>query len=173
MKTLDNVIQLSIFYLKKRGVLTAGSSINMAWTRGDEIVLRTMIFIEQDHLEMVGGNIYFDRTPCTYGGERVWFFCPKCDRRCAVLYGNDFVCKHCIDIRYYASQAEDDIARAKRKFEKFKKKAFGNANPYIKPAWQHRRTFIKNLTRLDELQAKRNHFLMVTLNALKKMASNS
>jgi len=173
VKTLDNVIQLSIFDLKSYEVLTPGSSITLTWSRGNVLVQRTFILIKRDYLEMVGGRIYFDRTPCNYGGERVWFMCPNCDRRCAVLYGNDFVCRGCIGIRYYTSQIEDDIARAKRKFEKFKAKAFGNAIPYIRPARQHRRTHAKNLFYLDALEAKQNHYLIVALNALKKMTPNS
>lgn len=38
-------------------------------------------------------------TRCTYGGERRWFLCPKCDRRCAVLY-EGFRCRLCIRGRY-------------------------------------------------------------------------
>lgn len=38
-------------------------------------------------------------TPCTFGGERRWFLCPKCDRRCAVLY-RGLRCRLCIKARY-------------------------------------------------------------------------
>ena len=40
-------------------------------------------------------------TPCHYGGERVWFQCPECGRRCGVLYLSWRVaCRHCFDMVY-------------------------------------------------------------------------
>jgi hypothetical protein len=38
-------------------------------------------------------------TPCTFGGERRWFLCPRCGRRCAVLY-EGYRCRLCIRGRY-------------------------------------------------------------------------
>jgi hypothetical protein len=37
-------------------------------------------------------------TPCHFGGVRYWFQCPRCDRRCAILYPQ--VCRICGDGRY-------------------------------------------------------------------------
>lgn len=41
-------------------------------------------------------------TPCHMGGSRVWFSCPGCDRRCALLYSgeNGFCCRECYDLPY-------------------------------------------------------------------------
>lgn len=41
-------------------------------------------------------------TPCHYGGARPWLSCPKCDRRCQVLYchGTRFVCRNCARLLY-------------------------------------------------------------------------
>src|SRR5438552_12130029 len=47
--------------------------------------------------------IFLDRTPCNYGGERVWFLCPArgCSRRVAVVYGGSiFACRHCYQLAY-------------------------------------------------------------------------
>ena len=38
------------------------------------------------------------QTPCHLGGLRNWFLCPKCGRRCAILYL--IVCRKCINGRY-------------------------------------------------------------------------
>lgn len=56
--------------------------------------------------EEVNQHIYFDRTPCNYGGYRFWFLCPHCFRRVAVLYGarKYFLCRHCYGLTYSSQQ---------------------------------------------------------------------
>ena len=53
-------------------------------------------------------------TPCPFGGRRPWFHCPKCSRRCAVLY--DTVCRQCTGLKY-SSQYEDRVTRMRRRSE--------------------------------------------------------
>lgn len=52
------------------------------------------------------------RTPCTFGGERVWFGCPRCRQRCAKLFlrWGHFRCRSCSQIAY-PSQSDDLIGR--------------------------------------------------------------
>lgn len=52
------------------------------------------------------------RTPCTFGGERVWFSCPRCRQRCAKLFlrWGHFRCRSCNQIAYQ-SQSEDLMGR--------------------------------------------------------------
>jgi hypothetical protein len=42
-------------------------------------------------------TVRLSRTPCHFGGERVWFFCPRCYKRCAKLYlrWSVFRCRRC------------------------------------------------------------------------------
>ncbi len=60
-----------------------------------------------------GTPIAFDWTPCTYGGLRPWFLCPRCARRCARLVTVRGVlrCRVCLNLRY-ASQGADAMRRA-------------------------------------------------------------
>jgi hypothetical protein len=43
-------------------------------------------------------------TKCNYGGERVWFLCPTCNKRVGTLYrkplSDIFLCRHCLDLTY-------------------------------------------------------------------------
>ena len=40
-------------------------------------------------------------TPCSYGGIRYWFLCPKCDRRIGTLYlSGYFLCRYCLNLTY-------------------------------------------------------------------------
>jgi hypothetical protein len=53
-------------------------------------------------------------TPTRFGGRRQWFLCPKCARRCRILYGGSrFRCRRCYRISY-RSQAEMRADRATR-----------------------------------------------------------
>ena len=46
-------------------------------------------------------DLKVSNTPCTYGGHRHWWHCPKCGRRVAVLYFNQsYQCRHCIGLNY-------------------------------------------------------------------------
>lgn len=46
-----------------------------------------------------GQLIQIVTTPCTFGGERRWFICPGCGRRCAVLRAG-LRCNQCLGGRY-------------------------------------------------------------------------
>lgn len=53
-----------------------------------------------------------------FGGHRQWLRCPKCDRRCRVLYQKpghpDFLCRICNDLTYESTQSrktKDEILR--------------------------------------------------------------
>ena len=59
-----------------------------------------------------------DTTPCNYGGARVWFVCPYCRRRAALLYPSKHVaCRSCFRLAYL-SQSEDGLGRLWRKQSK-------------------------------------------------------
>jgi len=54
-------------------------------------------------------RVYLTTTECNYGGERYWFNCPQCGRRCRIIYkhprGYWFTCRICNNLTY-ASQQE-------------------------------------------------------------------
>lgn len=84
-------------------------------------------------------------TACNFGGWRVWFICPKCERRVSVLFSAyDLGCRHCYDLKYL-SQQENISDRAIRRVNKLRKRllwhpgfAFGE---YGKPKAMHWNTF--------------------------------
>lgn len=52
--------------------------------------------------------VYIVSTPCNYGGQRWWFRCPACNRRCRILYlapgSVYFACRICHDLTYTSQQ---------------------------------------------------------------------
>jgi len=63
--------------------------------------------------EQVAQEIYFDWTPCNYGGHRPWLICMHCGRRVAALYlrGKYFACRHCYNLTYTSCQESDSRFR--------------------------------------------------------------
>lgn len=64
-------------------------------------------------------RITLNVTPCHYGGQRLWFLCPFCNRRAALLHimGASLRCPRCARISY-ASQRGDALDRAWLKQQK-------------------------------------------------------
>lgn len=66
---------------------------------------------------MVEETVRITTTRCHFGGQRVWFRCPRvtngrpCGRRVAVLYllpnGHNFGCRECFGLTYASSQMHD------------------------------------------------------------------
>jgi hypothetical protein len=85
---------------------------------------------------------------CRYGGERPWFRCPKCNRRCAILFfvRTAVACRTCEGVAYRSQLA----SRSHRLFEK-RDRLLGRlgvapgpvARVVWKPKWMHQRTFDK------------------------------
>src|SRR3990172_11483980 len=69
-----------------------GGGLMLEWSRGlsrlwvnvcaDYVMLSHTAASGERHTEAV----QLTRTPCHYGGARVWFLCPNCSRRSAKLY---------------------------------------------------------------------------------------
>ena len=113
--TCEEVKRVDIRYMRKQNLLKPGYSGSLSWTRGNESAGDIRYRVEQSRLilnyrfreyggdwQPVKESVWFDRTPCNYGGERLWFLCPRCSKRVAVLYGADvrFLCRYCYNIRY-------------------------------------------------------------------------
>jgi hypothetical protein len=52
--------------------------------------------------------VWAETTACHFGGERWWFNCPECHRRCRILYkpyyANVFKCRLCYNLTYRSQQ---------------------------------------------------------------------
>lgn len=85
--------------------------------------------------------IQITRTPCNYGGGRPWFRCPRCERRCAILYdaaaGDSFGCRKCLRLTY-ASESEDTFDRLRRKGRNLAARLCAGGE---KPKWMRMNTF--------------------------------
>jgi len=124
--TLDEVKRIDIRYMRNEGLLKPGYTGSLRWTSRGKSTGSIQFACQQDYLQLnyryktgvddwtpVEEFVCFDRTPCNYGGERLWFLCPCCNRRVALLclYRARFLCRHCHKLPY-SSQQESPIDRA-------------------------------------------------------------
>ena len=155
--TTEEVRRIDIRYLHKHGLLEPNRAGLLSWTQGgesvgninfttlnDQIVLRFRCRQHGDDWEPVEQTIWFDETPCNYGGSRKWFSCPECDQRVAVLYGKGklFLCRTCYQLPY-TSQGEDYLERLVRKANKISGRLDldEDGGVYTKPKHMHWKTF--------------------------------
>ena len=117
------------------GILTSrGSSGNISWSRPSGVA--RVAYVRQEgglrlrytHKGHDGAPHRIDevipivRTPTQFGGQRHWFACPGCSRRCRLIYGGShFRCRHCHDARY-RSQYESLPLRISRRRWRIRRK---------------------------------------------------
>ena len=117
--TTDSQHGVDIRWLKQQRCLVPGYFGSITWSRRGEETGSIMYRVENDRIvliyrhrphdgdwEKVEQEVYFDQTPCNYGGYRKFFKCPHCWQRVAVLYGvgKYFLCRHCYNLTYQSQQ---------------------------------------------------------------------
>lgn len=107
--------ELDVRQLKRDGCLAPGAQT---------ICREHVNGFERSHCEVTAGRNYVDlahcgrrqsvaltSTPANLGGTRVWFCCPSCDRRVAILYGSPFACRTCHGL---ACESQRETAHSRR-----------------------------------------------------------
>lgn len=158
---IDGLLDLDIRLLKKRGLLKPNTAVTVNWGFGNgrSSSIQIQMASSRDSLALsyyvtrAGAEhgiyqvevIQLTTTPCHLGGYRNWFFCPKCDRRCEILYtGMPFRCRECHNLSY-ASQSESKKDRGYRRARKINKRLGGNGSIFpvhIRPKGMHHSTFM-------------------------------
>jgi len=94
-------------------------------------------------------------TPCNFGGERRWFLCPRCDRRCQVIY-EGLQCRKCTGARYELERLcprDRAILQAIRLRRKLGQNG-GNMSMPIpeRPEWMRGAAYAKIRARIQKLE---------------------
>lgn len=87
---------------------------------------------------------------CTFGGERPWFECPACQRRCGTLFlgSFNFSCRECNQLAF-ASQALTKEQRTRRARNRYEQRLTTDG---ARPAGMHRRTYYSLRQRIQAYQ---------------------
>ena len=189
-----NRLSIDVRSFQRNGLLVQGRTIGASPTRGtgqlppvqlqvgvDEIALTLRKSNELGTVQEYTTRIRLDRTPCNYGGNRVWFFCPCCGQRAAILYQGDsrlFACRRCRKLAY-RSQRETESDRALRKVNKLRAR-LGWVRGYIhghgvKPKGMHWKTFDSLVSQYEYYLAfvlKQSSARMDSIDALLSLLSN-
>jgi hypothetical protein len=124
--TTDEALALDVRRLVRQGLIKPGGAISVPLRWGDDAALLGQVRVGYDGVRrpdelvldyrLVDGAgsagravhevLALERTPCPYGGERVWVRCPGCEQRKAVLYlwGERFHCVRCHDLAYASTR---------------------------------------------------------------------
>jgi len=150
-----------------------GQRFVWSWHRGDEPAGSIGIavyshFMDLDYTWTPHGYeprshrcaVAFERTPCRFGGQRVWFTCPDCGRTCAVLFGpsrrGNFACRVCQRLAY-SSEAESAIDRCWRQQRKLEARLSEHGGP---PKGMHGKTFARIVERIDEIELQKDDLFL-------------
>lgn len=141
--------RLDVRKMARDGLLITGATTTWRWSSG---LLATMAVQETaialDYLfEFIEGerrvqsHVRLERTPCQFGGSRVWFACPRCHRRVAILYLWGYpACRTCCRMAY-PSQSDDAIDRSWRRTRKIEARLGGEWPVVRKPKWMRHATY--------------------------------
>lgn len=109
---------------QRHGTLHDGYSGSWSWHCGGEpagsiaysVEAATVVLRYSANGVPITERVPLEQTPCSFGGSRPWFRCPRCAARVAVLYlrASRFACRGCQRVAY-ASQSEDACDRTWRK----------------------------------------------------------
>ncbi|WP_156373672.1 hypothetical protein [Rhizobium sp. Leaf386] len=121
--------------MRDNDMLRPGSQGTLSWSRGGEQTGWIRYRVHFNALELnyktrpaggewqpVNEQIAFARSDQPFGGSRLYLVCPRCRRRCVVMYGGShFRCRRCLNLAY-SSQSEDASGRAMSKAQNIRKR---------------------------------------------------
>lgn len=165
--TTNDYHSIDLAWLRREKLLKVGRQSTITWSRngnktgsvglavlsgGVRLVYRTRSTGED--WKDVDDFIPFISTATQFGGEREWFRCPSCTKRCRIIYGGGyFRCRRCYGLRY-ETQYEPAFARAATKALKIRDRLGGKGgvdDPFPdKPKGMHWKTYERLQTK-DEV----------------------
>jgi hypothetical protein len=135
----DPLPKLDVRLLHRMGALRSGAVAMPSWLQDEALASQIItavdpvspdVLILECRVQHPGGDWYLfheqvplTTTPCTFGGKRIWFRCPGCYGRRAVLFcfGGRFRCRKCHNLAY-TSTREREWKRSMRRVAKLRVK---------------------------------------------------
>jgi hypothetical protein len=163
--------RIDLRYLTRRRLLAPGYSGTLRWSIGDEpngsigfsvtpggLQLLYAVTDDEGERRTIDERVAFGYSDQHLGGRRRWLLCPRCRRRCGVLYGGSrFRCRRCWRLAYQ-SQSEAPMWRALSQAQKHRQRLGGSGSmdePFPdKPEGMHWRTYAKHLAKADRLERR-------------------
>lgn len=136
IQTTQQMLDVDIRKLNRMGFVQHNNNFSLSWSRNGQKVGDIRCTTEDGYMTFIYKTKSFnqtewqhkscvmkiDKTPCNYGGERVWFRCGSCDKRVAIVYGGSiFACRACHHLAYQ-SQRESKLDRLTNRADKIRAK---------------------------------------------------
>ena len=166
-----STLRIDIRKLHREGYLSGSSNLTWQWKNGatigvitspKSITLTYRYRYREGEWQNVNQPVALSRTPCYYGKDRLWFVCPSCNKRVAILYiGKIPLCRKCSGL-VYPSQSEDAIGRSWYRTRKIERKLAAGAETwnYFRPKGMRHWTYERLLAvRLAEKQYRDRAFV--------------
>jgi hypothetical protein len=170
--TTDEYRSIDVRRWQRDGLLAPPRYFQWSWSRSGERIASIGVRVKAETVTLISTHSRWDfepraleyavtleRTPCNYGGERVWFRCPArgCGRRVAILYSAEyFVCRHCLQLAY-ESQREAPHYRALHKAQVIHQRLGGTGiidELVFKPKGMHWRTYWRQMKKLGQAESR-------------------
>lgn len=163
--------------------LTHTSSSTLTWRRNGQqigaltainVPARGVLLVYSSKGESIEELIRWDITTPHYGGQRRWWLCPRCGRRCAVLYGGPrFWCRLCHNLTYKTTQGGGKLIdtidnRLSRLCDLLQAGSYNYAeySPPPRPPTMHSRTYWRLAREWHHLHGLRENCLNLELVAM-------
>jgi len=173
--TTDQAKRIDVRYMHQQGLLKPGMTGQLQWSVNGHPSGDIRYQTHEDHLsihyqyrtaggwEPIDERIAFSRSHCHFGGQRLWFLCPDCSRRVAVLYGTGklFRCRHCHQLPY-ESQQIDSISRLIEQKHKLGRRMFEHyeyGSGWGRKKGMHQTTYERLLERYFHMEDDYHHQL--------------
>jgi len=163
---VESLLKIDIGQWASQGKLVPGNHLTFTWSRESQTIASIAIIVSQHFLtfkynwtpdgqgraQNISEHVPLERTACNYGGSRVWFQCPSCNRRAAILYlvKGHWYCRKSLNVRY-ASQSMDVMDRMHRRIAKWENKL---AEEGEKPKGMHRATYNRIIEKLSDAESR-------------------
>lgn len=151
-------MQLDIRLLQRHS--KTNSTHIRSWNNGAKVWLSFLQFVAEVETRLHGQptqrhSIQLDTTPLSYGGHRVWWKCPCCHARVAVLYWEDarWQCRKCAGL-VHKSTRQTEVSAAYERVNKIRDKlgwGGGLCSPMGgRPKGMHWKTYAQLMQQLTE-----------------------
>ena len=177
-RTTGGMWKLDVRWLYREGLLTPGHSSTVTWSRNGQKAASIVIVAHEDRVtlkyrsRLQDGDKWEDKeypvalqwTACHLGGRRLWFLCPCCQRRVAVLWGGSiYACRHCHKLAY-PSQRETLHGRLLNRALKIRERLGWEGDWGFKPKGMHQKTFERLVREYERFDAASWSALAKTFN---------
>src|SRR5258706_10051882 len=163
----ENSNRVELSTLRKRGGLVTARTTTLSWHCGgeprgsisviggdSEITLVYAFTRNGGEAEQVRECVPLRYSDTNFGGRRIWLSCPKCGRRCSVLYGGSrFRCRICHRL-VYNTQYVPTWERLREKADRIHLRLGGSGDASDdlpdKPKGMHWKTFERLVEQMDD-----------------------